>query len=134
MKNKKNLFIVLAITISFCIMGCSMKMGSFDTQTHFTYPNSNITPLGSVESSRSKTTFIIPPAISAEDVRGLISEALKKKPGADLIINYGVDTKLTIIPIPIFSIFMLDMTLSGTAVKMEVGRKELQEQLKKFDY
>ncbi len=134
MRIRKYSFITLAVALSFLIIGCSMKMGSYAEKTHFAYPNSNIKPLGEVSSSLSRTTFIIPPMITADDVRMLISDALKKKPGADLIINYSTDTQLTIIPIPIFSIYTMEMTLSGTAVSMEVGRKELQEQLKQFNY
>jgi len=134
MKNRMVFVVILVVSFFLIIAGCSTKMGGYAEKTHFAYPNSNVKPLGAVDSTLSKTTFIIPPTISADDVRTLIGDALKKKPGADLIINYSTDTKLTIIPIPIFSIYTMEMTLSGTAVSMEVGRKELQDNLKKFDY
>jgi hypothetical protein len=107
--------------------GCSLKLGNIGEKTHFSYPNSNIKPLGHVQASKSKRSFIIPPTLTADDVRGLMNDALSQKAGADLIINYKVDTQITVIPIPIFTIYTLELTLSGTAVSMEVGQQELEQ-------
>ena len=70
-------------------------MGKFDTNTHFAYPNSNITPLGQVKVATNKSSILIPPFIAYDDVKELINKGLAQKPGADLIINYKVDTTVT---------------------------------------
>lgn len=128
--SKKNCLII-SITIiitMFAFSGCSTKFGDFAEQTHFSFPNSNVKPLGHVEASKIKWGFVIPPSLTADDVREMINEVLAQKAGADLVINYKTDTKFTVIPIPIFSVYKLTMTLSGTAVSMEVGEQELFDQ------
>jgi len=125
------------VTIFICLIvfcGCSIKAGGIDTQTHFSYPNSNVTPLGPVSSSFSKTGIIFPPSVTGADVKGLMDKALAQKAGADLVINSKIDTKYTIYPLFFFNIYTVDMTLAGTAANMEVGIQELDENLKKFGY
>jgi len=131
---EKSTIMIFATLFLVFTAGCSMKFGSFNEKSHFAFPNSNVKPLGQVTAETSKTSFIIPPSLEATDVRHLLSQALKQKAGADLVINYKVDTKITVIPIPIFNIFTLTMTLSGTAVSMEVGEKELMETIKQVEY
>jgi hypothetical protein len=109
----------------FAFSGCSTKFGDFAEQTHFSFPNSNVKPLGHVEASKVKWGFVIPPSLTADDVREMINEALAQKAGADLVINYKTDTKVTGIPF----VYKLTMTLSGTAVSMEVGEQELFDQV-----
>jgi hypothetical protein len=130
----KSTIIILATFFLIFTAGCSAKFGSFEEKSHFAFPNSNVKPLGQVSVEKSKTSFIIPPSLDAADVRELLGQALQQKAGADLVINYKVDTKITVIPIPIFSIFTLTMSLSGTAVSMEVGEKELMETIKQVGY
>lgn len=133
-KMRKALALACVLAAAVLLTNCSMKFGTFSEQTHFSYPNSNIKPLGKVQSTVSRTTVLIAPTLTAEHVRELMDKALAQKAGADLIIDVQVDTKLTMIPIPIFSIYTATMTLSGTAVSMEVGRQELQENLEHFGY
>ena len=79
----------------------------------------------------SKSSILIPPDITYNDVKELIDKGIAQKPGADLIINYKVDTTVTSY-LGLF--YSLEITLQGTAVKMEVGEKELQETIKKSRY
>ncbi|RII31752.1 MAG: hypothetical protein CXR30_02795 [Geobacter sp.] len=108
-------------------VGCTMKMGSIGDKSHFTYPNSNVEPLGHVSASVEKFGLIIPKDMTKEDVRALFEKALSQKAGADVLINYKIDTEYTVIPIPIFSLNYTKLYLSGTAAKMTVGQKELKE-------
>ncbi len=130
----KSLFFIFAALFMISAAGCSMKYGDMSEKSHFAFPNSNVRPLGQVSAEVTKKSFIIPPSLGVEDVRTLIDKALSQKAGADLMINYKVDTTVTVIPIPIFSIYSLTMAISGTAASMEVGEKELSEKLKQVGY
>lgn len=124
---KSATFLLLFMCLSF-VAGCSTKTGNFITQSRFSYPNSNVTPLGHVEASITKTTFVINPSFDEQDARDLYEKALAQKPGADLLIDYKADTETTIIcpiVIPPFCIITMTTTVSGTAAKMEIGRKAL---------
>ena len=52
--------IVISV-ISLCaITGCSsINAGHFDIQNHFSYPNSNVTPLGQVKSTLTRWSFFV---------------------------------------------------------------------------
>ena len=133
-RKQKLLFVVIGIFCFVSMSGCSMKFGNIAEKSHFAIPNSNVRPLGQVSVEKTKSSFIIPPSIDASDVRALLNAALQQKAGADMIINYSVDTKVTVIPIPIFSYYIVTMSLSGTAASMEVGEKGLQETIKNVGY
>lgn len=123
--------VIIAVCTSF--FGCTTKMGTFSEQTHFSYPNSNVKPLGHVKSSMKKTRVLFPYSYKAEDIKGLIDEALAQKPGADLLINYKTNTRITALPFPPYLIWQT-VTLEGTAVSMEVGEQELLEVIDKTRY
>lgn len=127
----KRISTIFIIFVFFVFAGCSLTVGKFDTNTHFAYPNSNITPLGQVKVATSKSSILLPPDITYDDVKELINKGMAQKPGADLIINYKVDTTVTSY-LGLF--YSLEITLQGTAVKMEVGNKELEEVIKKSRY
>ncbi len=117
-------FIVTLFFLSI-ITGCSMKAGSFDTETHFSFPNSNVTPLGQVKSTLSRWSFLASP-VEGDDALNLVNEAISQKSGADLMINYTLDTKMTMFPL---FIYKTDMVVDGTAAKMNIGEQELQNKL-----
>lgn len=119
---------VFSVFIFFCVVllsGCTTTKGSFNPSTHFTYPNSNVVPLGYVSASVKDQGFIFPPQVDKEKIAKLMEGALAQKPGADMIINYKIDTTNTVIPIPIFSIHFQTIKLEGTAASMKVGKQEL---------
>lgn len=107
-------------------MGCSSTNGTFQPSTHFAYPNSNVQPLGHISASVSEGAFLIPPSLDKEKVLKLMSDALSEKPGADMIINYRLDTTYTVYPFYTVQTVKLD----GTAAKMELGEKELLDKSK----
>lgn len=118
----------ISIFIFFCVVlvsGCTTTMGSFNPSTHFTYPNSNVVPLGYVSASVKDQGIIFPPAVDKEKIVKLMESAMVQKPGADMIINYKIDTTYTQIPIPIFNIYFQTIKLEGTAAKMTIGKQEL---------
>jgi len=130
-------FFLTSVIIGTCVLfsGCSLKMGSFSAQTHFTYPNSNVKPLGYVRAVLSKTSYLVPPTITSEDIINLMNDALAQKSGADLVINYRVNTINTCYPFDVMPVFWkTDIILEGTAVNMEIGIKELQEAVEKSKY
>jgi hypothetical protein len=116
----KYCIIIGVLVVFFLLSGCSMKFGTVGEKTHFAYPNSNVQPIGHVQSMITKTGFFFPPLVTGEDVRTLIDQALSQKAGADFVINPQVDTKIT----TLFIYYELTMTLSGTAASMEIGRQE----------
>ncbi len=112
------------------LSGCSMTSGSYGINSHFAYPNSNIAPLGHVKASASKIGIIIPPDFDGEDVILLTQEAIRQQSGADLLINYNLDTKVTSFPF----ISKMEITIEGTAAKMEAGTQELKALYDKIQY
>jgi hypothetical protein len=103
---------------------CTYTTGSTDTEVYFTYPNSNVEPLGKVKASVSKGGFFSVD-LTEEDLIELLDEALAQQQGADNIINYTLTTELTnFVFVPYFTV---ETTIEGQAVKMEVGEKNVQD-------
>ena len=111
--------------VSALLLGCSMTSGSFSPSTNFTYPNSDVTPLGHVHVTAKEGAFLVAPVLTKEKIVKLLDDALGQKPGADMIVNYSIDTTYTIYPFYTTQ----EISLDGTAVKMQVGQKELKEQV-----
>lgn len=109
--------------------GCTTTIGSFGEQTHFSYPNSNIEDLGHVKVSHKKGSFLIPPTFTAEDFRVLMEEALSRYAGADILINYKLNTRYVNYP---WFYITSELILEGTAVQMEIGEQRLEERLKQY--
>jgi hypothetical protein len=107
-------------------IGCSTTHGTFEPTTHFGFPNSNIQPLGHISTSISEGQFLIPPSLDKEKVLKLMNDALAQKPGADMIINYRLDTTYTMYPL----YTVQTIKLEGTAANMQVGEKDLLEKSK----
>ena len=124
MKSILNFRTLLIIIGCLVVSSCSLKIGSVVPNSHYVYPNSNVMPLGQTSSEIRKTGFIIPPAFKAQDVDQLYTTALSKHSGADLIIDYSVDTKIT----SFFIFHFLKTTLVGTAAKMEVGKQDIGQE------
>jgi len=104
--------------------GCSsVKYGGIRPNSQFVYPNSNVTPLGPTQVTKSRTWFFLRPSLSFEQVRGTYNQALAQVPGANLLIDYKEDTTVS----SYFFFNTVSYTLDGTAAKMEVGKKELSQ-------
>ena len=89
----KSLIIVLLFTTA--LAGCTIKGGTMVTNSAYVYPNSNVTPLGQVSGEWKNTSFFIPYTLKPADIERLVDNALEKTPGADVLIDYGFDTKIT---------------------------------------
>lgn len=122
-------FIVVTLPLG-VITGCAVTAGHFNTETHFSFPNSNVVPLGQVKSTMSRWSFLFP-NVTGDEALGLMKEAIAQQSGADLVINYVLDTKTTIFP-PF--IYKTDMVLEGTAAKMEIGEQELRSVIEQVEY
>ena len=112
------------IVVTIAAVGCTTKYGEYHPNTHFIEPNSNVTSLGPVKASTSKTRFFLPPDFSFEDVKETYRKALSGVSGANAVINIKEDTTVTLIPF----VFMttVDYAIEGEAVKVEVGKQELK--------
>lgn len=122
--------VVMVIMLAIFGTGCAITSGGFSEQTHFDFPNSNVKPLGQVKASIEKSSWIVPPEVTLNDVRNIIDQALKLKAGADMIINYRLNTTNT----SYLYYYTMLITLEGTAVSMEVGEQELQELIDQSGY
>lgn len=117
-------YLVLGLMLVVSV-GCTMKMGMLQPNSHFAYPNSNVEPLGRVTGSASKTRVFSAAVVDKEMIDVAYADALKQK-GGDLLINYKASTNTTMIPLPFIPIFITEYTVDGTAAKMTVGRQELK--------
>jgi hypothetical protein len=118
---KTLLFALLCIVAAAVFTSCSVTQGSINPTSHYVYPNSNVTPLGSTTAQINKFGFILPPRFRARDLDKLYNQALSKHQGADIIIDNKVDSKNTFL----FIFHFLNVSMSGTAAKMEIGKQDI---------
>ena len=123
----RNLLTMGIMSLTLIQFGCSSTHGSFEPNTHFAYPNSNVQPLGHISATVSEGGFLFPPTLSKEKVLKLMSDGLAQKPGADMVVNYRLDTTYTSY---IALYYVQTIKLEGTAAKMEVGEQDLLEKSK----
>lgn len=112
------------------VASCTVTHGRYGTNSHFAYPNSNVAPIGQVKASTSKISFLISPSFDDGEIIQLIQEAIAQKSGADMLLNFSLDTKITILPL----ITKSEITIEGTAAKMEVGTQELKDFYDRVQY
>lgn len=99
------------------------------SQSHFTFPNSNVIPLGTGKGTAKVhgDIYNFPDVGSA--TTNAMEQAIKSK-GGDLMINVMINTvttTTTVISGGDFSIsFDVDITVQGTVAKMEVGKQMLK--------
>lgn len=124
----RSLFLIGLAALAVLQAGCSTTRGTFQPNTHFAFPNSNVRPLGHISANVKEGSFIIPPELTKEKALKLISDALAQKPGADMILNYRLDTTYTVYPFYSIPIYIVqDIKIEGTAAKMEVGEQNIGE-------
>ena len=107
------------------LLGCSKTyyLGR-ETQSEFTYPNSNVQPLEErVSGSVSKTSFFGEPSVTAEMQKQATSNALSQSAEVDLLINYSKYVKVT--DIPFLPITTLKYIVEGPPATEEVGKQDL---------
>jgi hypothetical protein len=110
------------------------------TQSHFTYPNSNVIPLGQATGKSHKTGSLSDFPSMSEGLTEAMDQAIRSKPGADMLVNATTSGVLTTTTVRRQStrdgrpdsapdlniIYDLDVTVTGTAVKMEIGKQILK--------
>lgn len=103
--------------------GCStMTLGNYVPNSQFSYPNSNVKPLGPTSATISKTKFFLAPELTPDDIRAVYNEALGKVDGANILVNFKQDTTYT--SICLFN--TIEYRLEGEAAKMDVGQQSLK--------
>jgi len=122
--------ISLLIAISIATVSCTMNSGSYGTNSHFSYPNSNVIPMRQVKATTSKLSFIISPSFNDGEIIKLTQDAIAQQPEASLLLNYTLDTKIT----SFLFVTKMDITIEGTAAKMNIGSQELQDFYDKVEY
>lgn len=113
--------VLLAVPL---LQACAVKFNDRQTNSHFVFPNSNVTMMAPVQSTISRWSVILPPTIDAEDVHELMDQAKRQVAGADLVMNYRTETVFRSFLLPIYNI---TITLDGTAAKMSIGEQRLIE-------
>ena len=117
--------LVAIVVLLAALAGCSIKVSQLQPNTHFAYPNGNITPLGRVSAETSRTRIFIAKAVDQEMMDEVIGKALKEK-GGDLMINAKVSTTVTMVPLVFINIFTTTLRVDGTAAKQVVGQQQLR--------
>jgi hypothetical protein len=119
-------YLIGLLAVAALQIGCSSTRGTFQPNTHFAYPNSNVQPLGHVIGNVKEGSFIIPPELTKEKALKLISDTLAQKPGADMIVNYRLDTTYTVYPFYSLPLYIVqEIKLEGTAAKMDLGEQNI---------
>lgn len=93
-------------------------------QSHFSFPNSNVTPIGPARAQSTQTTIFFPTYITGQLEEDAYRQALQGT-GGDLLIDGTKWTVVRMIPIPYIPVYITTYTVEGTAAKMTVGKKEL---------
>jgi len=119
---KKGISLYIISVLLVTIMGCTMGVGSFKTNSHFAYPNSNIVAIGPTNASVSKIGFIWARTVNKDFMLEVYRKALSQS-GGNLVIDYKFDTTTTMI----YPIFITTLKIDGIAAKMEeIGKQELE--------
>ncbi len=118
------IFLVPLLLISLLLAsGCTQHFFSgIQPQSHFDYPNSNVTPLGRVTGKSTRSAIFSLPDQDSGLEKEAVQSALAQKPGSDILINYKKYVDYT----SILFIHTITLRVEGTAAKMEIGTKALQ--------
>lgn len=112
---------ILVLSLTF-VTGCTVGSAiSLRPQSHFDYPNSNVTPLGRVQAEGSTVNFLFPVVTDADLREEVIQKALKQK-GGDILIDYLLKAEIS----SFLFFYTTTYKVEGTAAKMVVGKKTLQ--------
>ena len=114
-------WVVAIVLLSGCTVGSGVAL---KPQSHFSYPNSNVTPLGRVTGEAS-TSGLVPVTYDADLEEEAIQIALKEK-GGDILIDYLATTTITMFPLLLLNIYTTTVRVDGTAAKMTIGQQRLR--------
>jgi len=121
----KKLRTVAILPALLAMTGCTMLHMSYpEAQSHFTYPNSNVVPMGHARGSA--TTVGMNPAMQDADLEGqAIAMAIAQR-GGDLLVDYHLTTDVKMIPLMFITLFQTTVSVEGTVAKMEIGKQALK--------
>jgi hypothetical protein len=127
MLSTRSLFLwVLGATVA--LSGCTVaSIYSPLPQSGFAYPNSNVIPLRHSEGEAMRyylAPFQIPDFTSGSLLQDAVSSALQTS-GGDLIVDGDYTIKTKMIWLLYVQLYMEDVTVEGTAAKMELGKRNL---------
>ena len=119
----KNIITFIALAFLFTSCAQTYYIGRFP-QSHFTYPNANVTPMIRVAGkSNMRVKLFMPPSVTSAIVTEAYYDALSKSSGSDLLINIDAYHKITMIPV--INLYFSKYTVEGTSAKQEVGKQAL---------
>lgn len=116
------MFGILVLSMTGCSMGSFVM---FFPQSHFSYPNSNVTPLGPGRGESSTWSLFIPVFWDADMQEEALSVAIKEK-GGDMLIDYVGTTNITMYPLWVITLYNTRYEVQGTVAKMELGKQILR--------
>lgn len=113
--------LIILVVLAGLLAGCSKTyIKGLEPQSHFDFPNSNVTPVGKAVGSASSTKFMGNPLVTSGMIDDAVNEALQSQ-GGDVLINY-VATET-------YSSFLFFNTVTysvdGTVCKAEIGTQKL---------
>jgi hypothetical protein len=119
---------LLTVTIALALSGCTVaSLYTPLSQSNFDYPNSNVIPLRHTEGHASRTyiaPFQLPDFTSGAAMQDAINNALQTS-GGDLVIDGSYKMTTTMIYLVVVQAYTIDVTVDGTAAKMEIGKRNL---------
>lgn len=117
------LLAILAALVS--LEGCAFSNTTRVPNSHFVYPNSNVTPTRKGSGSRTKLCgilFFSWNGFDFESQEGAYNDAIEEA-GGDILINSNLTSTMFMVP----DLFTLCITsVSGTGARMIVGKQELR--------
>jgi hypothetical protein len=111
-----------AIALLGLLCACAGPSAIYDKpQSHFSFPNSNVQPIGPVRAEVSKTNLFFPDVGNPNLEQDAVRHALSEK-GGDLLINgrYFWSSTYFYLLIPIYS---TTLVVEGEAATMQIGRQ-----------
>lgn len=97
-------------------------------QSNFAYPNSNVVPLKHAQGQASRAyvvPFQAPDFENGAQEQDAINSALQSS-GGDLLIDGSYSMRSKLYPLLFVQLWTVDVTVDGTASKMEIGKRNLK--------
>lgn len=111
---------VLALGLSGCtVMHTTVPIA----QSHFSYPNSNVSPIGHAVGTAT-SGGLVPVMMDPDLEEKAIAQAIASK-GGDMLVDYKMSTKVTMIPLMFIMIYTTTVKVEGTVAKMTIGKQKL---------
>lgn len=121
--------VIVALGIALSLSACEgPSVWEPLAQSNFAYPNSNVVPTTHVSATVSKS-YVVPFQNPNFNDAALLEQAIneaRKKSGGDIIVDGSYSMTSTTIPLLFIAVVSVDVTVEGTATKMELGKRELK--------